>query len=85
MHLRLRDNVSIVRTEYGSVLLDERGGVYFQLNPTGTIVAEGLDHRLSPAAIAERLMQEYDVDEEQAMKDIAALVEKLQASDLVQP
>lgn len=84
MNLRLRDHVSVVRTDYGSVLLDERVGRYFQLNPTGTVVAEGLGNRLSPSAIAVKLMQEYDVDEEQAMKDIAALIEKLRESDLVQ-
>lgn len=84
MNPQLCDHVSLVRTEYGSVLLDEKSGTYFQLNPTATIVAEGLADRSSLEAIAERIAQEYDVDEGQAREDVALLVQTLRDKNLLQ-
>ncbi|WP_438297254.1 lasso peptide biosynthesis PqqD family chaperone [Streptomyces sp. HUAS TT7] len=85
MALRLREDVSIVKTDYGSVLLDERSGRYFQLNPTGTQVAEGLLAQCSPEDIARHLVRDYDVTTAQAEADITALVEQLRAAELVRP
>ncbi|WP_327738786.1 lasso peptide biosynthesis PqqD family chaperone [Streptomyces nojiriensis] len=85
MGFKLHEHVSIVHTEYGSVLLDERTGKYFQLNPTGTEVATGLMEQHEPTDIARKLVAEYDIGEEQAEADIAALIEQLREAELVQP
>jgi hypothetical protein len=85
MGLQLREDVSIVRTDYGSVLLDERSGGYYQLNPTGTLVVRGLLEHQSEQEITKALVTEYEVSEGQAEADVAALVQQLIEAKLVQP
>lgn len=83
MDIRLRRNVSVTRTEYGAVLLDERSGEYWQLNPTGTVIAEGLLAGRGRDLIAAELVAAYEVGERQAADDVDALVDQLGAADLI--
>ncbi|MER7760219.1 lasso peptide biosynthesis PqqD family chaperone [Streptomyces sp. NPDC097619] len=85
MGFKLYDHISMVPTEYGSVLLDERTGAYFQLNPTGTDVVTGLIEQHVAAHLARKLVAEYDIAEEQAASDVAALIAQLRDAELVQP
>ncbi|MFD7232478.1 PqqD family peptide modification chaperone [Streptomyces sp. NPDC059881] len=66
MGCKLHDHISMVPTEYGSVLLDERTGAYSQLNPTGTEVVTSLIEQHDAADIAMKLVAEYDIGEDQA-------------------
>lgn len=83
MSLAFRPNVSIVDTDYGSVLLDERKGRYFQLNPSGRIVVRTLLEGGDSDQAAGALIEEYDVSRERAEQDVTALVEGLRAAGLV--
>lgn len=83
MGWRLREDVSTADTEYGSILLDERSGDYFQLNATGTLVVRLLLAGSSPAQAAEALAEDFDVDPSQALVDVTALVAELEAARLV--
>lgn len=83
MTWRLRDHVSIARTEYGSVLLDQELGKYWQLNETGTLIAEELAAGKGEREICGRLTTEYDIDAEQARADVGALVAELLAAEMV--
>jgi hypothetical protein len=83
MGLRLREGVSSATTEYGSILLDERSGDYFQLNATGTRVVQLLLADRSPAETADALAEEFDVDRSQAQADVATLAAELEAARLV--
>ncbi|KFU76048.1 Coenzyme PQQ synthesis protein D (PqqD) [Amycolatopsis lurida] len=85
MSLAFRPNVSIVDTDYGSVLLDERKGRYFQLNPSGRIVVRTLLEGGDSEEAAGALIEEYDVSRERAEQDVTALVEGLRAAGLVTP
>ncbi|MFI7121468.1 lasso peptide biosynthesis PqqD family chaperone [Amycolatopsis sp. NPDC049868] len=85
MSLAFRPNVSIVDTDYGSVLLDERKGRYFQLNPSGRIVVRTLLEGGDSEEAAGALIEEYDVSRERAERDVTALVEGLRAAGLVTP
>ncbi|RSM78406.1 lasso peptide biosynthesis PqqD family chaperone [Amycolatopsis sp. WAC 01375] len=85
MSLAFRPNVSIVDTDYGSVLLDERKGRYFQLNPSGRIVVRTLLEGGDSDEAAGALIEEYDVSRERAEQDVTALVEGLRAAGLVTP
>ncbi|RSN30870.1 lasso peptide biosynthesis PqqD family chaperone [Amycolatopsis sp. WAC 01416] len=85
MSLAFRPNVSIVDTDYGSVLLDERKGRYFQLNPSGRIVVRTLLEGGGSDEAAGALIEEYDVSRERAEQDVTALVEGLRAAGLVTP
>lgn len=83
MDVSLRAGVSSTPTEYGSVLLDERSGDYFQLNEAGTAALRRLLEGHSPPHVAELLAQEYEVEPVQAEQDVAALLEQLTAAHLV--
>jgi Coenzyme PQQ synthesis protein D (PqqD) len=73
MEWRLRTGVSMTHTEYGLVLLDEPRGEYFQLNPTGAIVTDGLLAQRTLREIADEVARDYDVTREQALADIQVL------------
>jgi hypothetical protein len=83
MRLRLREGVSATDTEYGSILLDERSGDYFQLNATGTLVVRLLLADRSPAEAADALAEEFGVDRSRALADVTALTAALQEARLV--
>lgn len=84
MALKFGANVSTAETDYGTVLLDERAGDYWELNPTGTLVVNTLmgggDEADAVAAVAD----EFDIDLAQAKRDVDALVQQLRASGLAE-
>ncbi|MFF8728986.1 lasso peptide biosynthesis PqqD family chaperone [Streptomyces sp. NPDC015171] len=82
MPLRLRDDVTLVATDYGAVLLDERAGRYFQLNPTGRVAAERLLAGGDTDDVVAAITAEYDVTEERAREDLTALVDQLRQAGL---
>lgn len=85
MSLQFRPDVSTADTEYGTVLLDERSGHYWQLNPTGVLVVRTLLAGGTPTQAVIALTEEFDVDKPQAMQDVTGLVEQLRSAGLVTP
>jgi hypothetical protein len=83
MGLTFREHVSVAETEYGVVLLDTRTGNYWQLNPTAAVAAKVLAGGGDVASAARRLVEEFDVDDDCAAADVAALVESLRAAGVV--
>ncbi|MDX2601543.1 lasso peptide biosynthesis PqqD family chaperone [Streptomyces caniscabiei] len=82
MALRFGPDVSTAETEYGTVLLDERGGAYWELNPTATLVVKTLLDGGDEAAAADALVAEFDIDRARAEHDVTALVRELRESGL---
>jgi hypothetical protein len=83
VNLRFRADVSVTDTEYGTVLLDERSGRYWQLNPTGAFVIDALlKGRTTEQAVA-ALTEEYRVAEPQARQDVMVLLDGLRSAGLV--
>ncbi|MZF90611.1 lasso peptide biosynthesis PqqD family chaperone [Streptomyces sp. SID5643] len=82
MPLRFGDNVSTAETDYGTVLLDEQGGAYWELNPTATLVVRALLDGGAEADAAAALVREFDIDPAQARQDVETLVRELRASGL---
>lgn len=82
MALRFGADVSTAETDYGTVLLDERNGEYWELNPTGTLVVRTLLAGADEAAAVDALVAEFDIDPAQAAQDVASLVEGLRAAGL---
>ncbi|MEV7687202.1 lasso peptide biosynthesis PqqD family chaperone [Streptomyces bungoensis] len=82
MALRFGADVCTAKTDYGTVLLDQRSGEYWELNPTATLAVDTLmaggDEETAAAAITER----FDVDADRARADVRALVEQLRAGGL---
>ncbi|MEU8651684.1 lasso peptide biosynthesis PqqD family chaperone [Streptomyces sp. NPDC048737] len=82
MSLRFGDNVSTAETDYGTVLLDERVGAYWELNPTATLVVRTLLDGGTESDAAAALAGEFDIDQAQALTDVEALVRELRNSGL---
>ncbi len=83
MPLRLRPDIATTDTDDGLVLLDERTGRYWQLNPTGAHVLHALLQGQHRADIARDLVTRYRIDAEQAAHDITALADQLSTAKLV--
>jgi hypothetical protein len=81
--MRLRDDISVADTDYGQVLLDERTGRYWQLNPTGVVVVRALLDGADENAAVTTLTSTYEVEEAQARQDVSALVAGLRSAGLV--
>ncbi|GAA1963550.1 lasso peptide biosynthesis PqqD family chaperone [Amycolatopsis minnesotensis] len=83
MSPRLRPDITTTDTGDGTVLLDERTGRYWQLNPTGAQVLDALLSGQRTEQIAARLAAENHLDTEQALRDVTALADRLHAANLV--
>ncbi|MEE4423401.1 lasso peptide biosynthesis PqqD family chaperone [Streptomyces bugieae] len=82
MALRFGADVSTAETDYGTVLLDERSGDYWELNPSGTLVVKTLLGGGEERDAVDALVARFDIDRAQATQDVAALVQELRASGL---
>ncbi|MGW0534776.1 lasso peptide biosynthesis PqqD family chaperone [Streptomyces sp. NPDC003032] len=82
MALRFDPDVSTAETDYGTVLLDQRSGDYWELNPTGTLVVKTLLDGGGEAAAVDALVTEFDIGRARAEQDVAALVRELRESGL---
>lgn len=81
---RLRAGVSTAEVDYGTALLDENHGEYFNLNPTGALVLLTLLAGGSPAEAARALADEYAVDLDTAGRDVRDLVDELCSAGLLE-
>ncbi|MBT2384090.1 lasso peptide biosynthesis PqqD family chaperone [Streptomyces sp. ISL-11] len=83
MALRFGTDVSTAQTDYGTVLLDQRSGQYWELNPTGTLVVRTLLEGGEEQDAVDAVVTEFAVDRAQASEDVAALIEQLREAGLV--
>ncbi|MDR7276848.1 lasso peptide biosynthesis PqqD family chaperone [Catenuloplanes atrovinosus] len=83
MTTTLRSGVLMTDTEYGVVLLDERTGAYYTLNPTAALVVRTLDEGGDEAAAAAALVTRFGVDRRTASEDVAELVGSLRTAGLL--
>jgi hypothetical protein len=84
MTLKLRKGVSTAETDYGTTLLDEDSGQYWNLNPTGVLVLRTLLEGGTPAQAVQELTAQYAVDAETASRDVEDLVGGLHSAGLVE-
>lgn len=64
-------------------MLNVQSGKYYGLDAVGSDVWALIEERVSVKAIVHTMRQNYAVEEERCEKDILALLEKLQQSDLI--
>ena len=83
MTLRPRTQVSMTRAEDGMVVLDERTGRYWQLNPTAAYVLERLTAGDTADQIAERIAASAGVDVADVRSDVDVFVGHLRSADLI--
>ena len=84
MRMKLRERVSAADTEYGTVLLDEDSGEYWNLNPTGSVVLRTLLDGGSADDAVRRLTEDFAIDTETARTDVEDLLGGLRSSGLVE-
>ena len=84
MTLKLRNGISTAETDYGTTLLDEDSGQYWNLNPTGVLVLRTLLDGGTPAQAVQELTAQYAVDAETASRDVEDLVGGLHSAGLVE-
>ncbi|MET9955899.1 lasso peptide biosynthesis PqqD family chaperone [Streptomyces sp. NPDC006339] len=84
MALKFGADVSTAQTDYGTVLLDQRAGEYWELNPTGTLVVKTLMAGGDEADAVAALVEEFDIDLDQASRDVDTLVRQLRTSGLAE-
>lgn len=65
------------------VLLDERDWQYLHLNGSGALLWPMLIEGTTSAALADRLVESFELDREAAELDVAAFLADLQARELV--
>ena len=77
----------VVGTRQGdtTVLLDVNGGMYYTLNEVGGRIWELLGDGVAVPGIIERLQEEYDVPLGRLDADVRSLIDRLQATKLIEP
>jgi PqqD family protein of HPr-rel-A system len=85
MNLRLRADVSTADTDDGLVLLDERSGKYYQLNPNGAVVLRALAEGGSTEDAVRELCERFPGQTNCIAADVAAVIERLRAVGLITP
>jgi hypothetical protein len=83
MSLRLHPDLASADTEYGTVLLDQRAGRYWQLNPSAALIMRVLAEDGDRGRAAGALLEQFDVDPEDALRDVDSLVDALTEAGLV--
>ena len=82
--MKLRDGVSTAEVDYGTVLLDEDRGEYWNLNETAAQILKTLLAGGSVQDAALRVCDEFDADVLLATRDVEDLVGELRAAGLVE-
>jgi hypothetical protein len=76
----LRQGVSFTQTRYGGVLLDEKEGVFWRLNPTAAVVISAITSGAEPVTA---VTEEFDVTTDNAVTDIDELITELRSAGLL--
>lgn len=84
MNVSLARDVTLTPIETGAVLLDGRRGRYWELNQSGTNALQRLLDGDSIESAVSDLIAGAPVSDEQVRGDLQALVEALQAAQLVE-
>ena len=72
-----RPDVRIQLVDGEALVLDDQNGLIHQLNQTASFVRSQCDGKSSTAEIAQRLVQEFDVEDIVAAKDVSGIIDQL--------
>jgi hypothetical protein len=85
LELTIPDDVLTAHLEGEAVLLDMASRKYFKLNATAAAVWKELERGLDRGAVVDRLCAQYDVDRQEADQQVAQLLTRLRAHNLLGP
>lgn len=82
---RLKENVSIIFIDDEDVILDTKKRCYYTLNETASFLLRQLENKdgMSSEDIKLKLTSEYDIDEEDASREVSSVFGMLLELDLV--
>ena len=83
MSLNLHQDVSMAETDDGAVLLHQRTGRYWQLNPTGVFILNALLAGRTDEQAADELAARHRLDSDAARRDVSGLVAQLRDARLL--
>jgi hypothetical protein len=83
--IRIPPTVLFRELQGETVLLNLSTGAYFSLDPVATVIWRRLRDHGRPSAVVPDLLAEFDVDEAQARRDLARLLDDLRTHGLVEP
>jgi len=76
----------VVFTDFDGVegiLVDLNTKKYYQLNETAMVIWKGLERGLGPKQIAEEIVANYEITNEDALRNVDEIVEKFQMYSLI--
>jgi Coenzyme PQQ synthesis protein D (PqqD) len=76
-------NVLFRCVEDEAVLLHVPSGTYYGLSTTGIMLWEAIQNKQSLLSVADKILEEYDVDRTQVLDDLEALLQDLLDKKLV--
>jgi hypothetical protein len=82
--VRVNDEVLFQELEGEAVLLNLNSGIYFGLDPIGTLIWQLLGKQKQLSEIVDAIVADYEVSEERCKADVLSLLEDLQQNKLVE-
>lgn len=80
---RLADNVTMQQIGEESVLLNLSRGLYYRLDPVGTIMLAGLLQGQEEAQVIESVIGEYDIDTDSVKRDLHRILDEMRSQGLL--
>lgn len=79
---RTKDSVS-TELDGETVILDISSGIYSGLDALGTFIWNQLDHPVTIAILRDRILEKYEVTEEQCVTDLISFLRELADNALI--
>lgn len=80
---KIADNVLFQELDGEAVLLSLDEGCYFGLDELGTRIWQLIEEDLDTQQVVEKIVEEYDVEPEQAQQDLDKFLDDLEESGLI--
>lgn len=82
---QVRDDVLTAELEGEAVLLNMDSRTYFQLNATAAAAWKRLEDGVSRADLVDHLCAEFEVEPDEAGREVDRLLEELMSAELIRP
>tara|TARA_B100001059_G_C17432110_1_gene378486 strand:- start:91 stop:357 length:267 start_codon:yes stop_codon:yes gene_type:complete len=82
-NLKISDDVAISEINNESVILNLNTGIYFQTNELGSFIVSHLNEYTSLESLKEKIMQNFEVTEDQCQIDLLNFIEILKEKNLL--
>ncbi len=82
-HLKTRKNLFVISEEGNHVVFDPEEGDEWTLNETGALIVRNLVEGASLEEIKNKMMEEYEVDQEEAEKSLQAYIDVLKKEGII--